>query len=167
MHRWPRRAPLPSRAAGAFAEGGPAVIAEHLRDVMAHASDDGCGFHMSLDATVRALVEQSAPGRPNEGFLRPESVLVVLYLGYRDDCSTDDPSALDLEDETLGSVCTRCGLNPDRLRPVSPYAEALRARRPECPARVVVGGCLGVPRGWSGDLDAPELVPRSDDDPMS
>jgi hypothetical protein len=94
-------------------------------------------------------------------------VLVVRYIGNHDDCSTDDPAVHDPGDETLGSFCGRCGLNPDRLWPVIPYAEALRALRPECAERVVVGGFLGVPVGWSGDLDAPELVPRPNEDPMN
>jgi len=43
----------------------------------------GCGFEQQLESSYRALVEQTAPGRPNEGFLRDDSVLAVIYLTTR------------------------------------------------------------------------------------
>lgn len=75
----------------------------------------GCGFEQPLAAMRRAL-DGSVPG--NQGFLRPDAFLVLVFVTDEDDCSAADPAALfDPAPEavaTLGALtsfrCTRFGL---------------------------------------------------------
>jgi hypothetical protein len=142
-----------------FGRGGVEVISEWLQSILPEA-DIGCAFEMYLEATARALTLQSDSGRPNEGFLRDESVVVVLYVGEDDDCSTRNYELFRPDDETLGSIGTRCSLHHELLDETAEYVAILRELRAECPSRLVVGGVIGVPVGWDGDLGISELVPE-------
>jgi hypothetical protein len=51
----------------------------------------GCSMEMPLYAAEHALSTEfgSAPGGPNEGFLRPNALLMLIIVTDEDDCSTD------------------------------------------------------------------------------
>lgn len=102
----------------------------------------GCGFEQPLESMYRALVEQTRPGGANEGFLRDDAVLVVIHLFDEDDCSTDDQSMFDPDDDTLGTLNVRCAMHPERLLPVSRYRDALVELRGD---RLIFAVIAGVP----------------------
>ncbi len=105
----------------------------------------GCGLEQHLEASYRALIEQTAPGRPNEGFLRHDSIVLIVYVTDEDDCSTPNPDMFDPDRDDLGSLETRCMLNPGELYPVERYFEAFRALRPGDEDMVLVAGIAGIP----------------------
>lgn len=105
---------------------------------------NGCGFEQQLEASLVALTLQSDPGGANEGFLRPDSVLVIVYVTDEDDCSTPaaemfNPSA------DLGSLNVRCALHEEMLYPISRYHDAFVGLRNGNADRVVVAAITGVP----------------------
>ena len=78
--------------------GGPGGI--DLGDVQAAfrcialLGTDGCRFEQPLEAARTALrCDESVC--PNPSFLRPDSLLVVVFLGDEDDCSASDPDFFD------------------------------------------------------------------------
>ncbi len=60
---------------------------------------DGCGFEQPLAALERAV---SGDVAENVGFLRPEALLVVIFITDEDDCSSPDGLLFDPNDQTLG-----------------------------------------------------------------
>ena len=136
---------------------------------------DGCGIEQPLESLRRALTTQLEPGGCNEGFLRPDSLLVLIVLTDEDDTSID-PDHCDLLDpertDELGPLNIRPFLHPEMLVPVEQFVETFRALRPEGSNRLVVGMLVGVPpldercRGPGDELDAclalPEMQERVD-----
>jgi hypothetical protein len=59
---------------------------------MAQVGVEGCGFEQQLEAMRRALDENEVP--QNESFLRPDALLVVVFVTDEDDCSASDPQTL-------------------------------------------------------------------------
>jgi hypothetical protein len=135
----------------------------------------GCGIEQPLESLRRALTTQQAAGGCNEGFLRPDSLLVLIVLTDEDDASID-PAHYDMLDPDrtgeLGHVNVRTFLHPEMLIPVEEFVEAFRALRPAGSGRLVVGMLVGVPpdrRECSGDgdelgdcLGQPEMEERVD-----
>lgn len=80
---------------------------------MASVGDKGCGFEQPLEAAFQALKNPD-----NQDFLRPESILVVVFVTDEDDCSglpdSDVFAALPSSPETLGKRnsfrCSRFGV---------------------------------------------------------
>jgi hypothetical protein len=79
---------------------------------IASTSSSGCGFEHVLESVYKAL-HDPVPG--NEGFLRQDALLVVLYLTDEDDCSA--PADSDLFDPALTTYgtlhsfrCTQYGI---------------------------------------------------------
>ena len=116
----------------------------------------GCGIEQQLEASLKALSGRDAGitfakghghgDRENEGFLRKDSLIVVLTVTDEDDCSA--PS-LDFLYEDPAEREVACGFRADALYPVARYVEGLKALRPEQPDRVLFAAITGVP---------PELV---------
>ena len=104
---------------------------------------DGCGFEQPLEASHKALTVHSQLGRHNDGFLRDDTVLLVVYISTENDCSVSDTAIFDLENPELGPASIRCYQNPTMLHPVSRYVDwltGLAASRP-----VLLGMIVGVP----------------------
>jgi hypothetical protein len=114
----------------------------------------GCGFEQQLEAMRRALVENQSPGRCNSGFLRPNSILVVVWITDEEDCSVDPVhnEMFDQDRTDLGHLGIRCFLHPDMIYGVDRYIGALGALRGAHPDRLVLGMIVGVPP------DAPSCV---------
>jgi hypothetical protein len=102
----------------------------------------GCGFEQPLEASLAALTVQAGPGMPNEGFLRDDSLLAIIYVTNEDDCSTGNAEMFNPTRDDLGSLNVRCALNPDQLYPISRYCDAFNELHP---GRVVVAAIAGVP----------------------
>jgi hypothetical protein len=81
---------------------------------MANVGDKGCGFEMPLEAVYRALHD---PIAENQGFLREDAILVVVFLTDEDDCSADPTSDLFTANPAYGPLnsfrCTRFGISCD------------------------------------------------------
>jgi hypothetical protein len=131
----------------------------------------GCGFIQPLDAMLRALTQQTQPGKANEGFLRPDARLMIFFVGDSDDCSAIDPALYDPERGDLGELNSRCESHPELLVPVEHYAQALRALVDEGRTiHVDVSVIGGLPDGesWRHGGDRLEaLAGLMEPDPMS
>lgn len=125
----------------------------------------GCGLEQHLEAMKRAL-DGSNSG--NEGFLRPEAYLMVVFVADEDDCSAFEPALFDLEDDALGPLhfrCTEYGVECDGQpidrsardygvctpRADSPYlhhpqayVDFLKSLK-EDPHQIIVAGIIGNP----------------------
>ncbi len=119
----------------------------------------GCGLEQQLDAVLKALTPSTSAIRfhmdttghgdgANLGFLRPDSVLVVLLVTDEDDCSASDGRLFDF---TLGGPydathpALRCAFHPEALHPLARYVDGLRALRAEHPERLVFMALGGTP----------------------
>jgi hypothetical protein len=88
--------------------GGVPNYTGNLADVftcIADVGESGCGFEQPLAAVVRAL---GADGQPppieNQGFLRPDAILLIVLVTDEDDCSVPAGSMLfNTTDTTLAS----------------------------------------------------------------
>jgi len=82
---------------------------------MASVGDKGCGFEHQLEAVYTALHTKPAE---NHDFLRPEALLVVVWVTDEDDCSIDAMNGQDLFDPSktmqygalLSYRCTQYGI---------------------------------------------------------
>ena len=112
---------------------------------------EGCAFEQPFEASLVALTTQLGPGQANEGFLRHDSVLSIIYITDEDDCSAEDPEILyDSSSDVLGPANVRCALNDGPLQPVERYVEELRGLVAD-PNDLVVAAITGVPidGSWS------------------
>jgi hypothetical protein len=105
----------------------------------------GCGFEQQLESSLAALTTQAGPGMPNEGFLRDDSLLVVVYVTDEDDCSTGNAEMFNPSRDDFGNLNVRCVLNPGELYPVSRYHDAFVALRGGLVDQVIVAAIAGVP----------------------
>ena len=127
----------------------------------------GCGYEQPLEATLKSvwpkaddsLMFRSGYGHGDEknaGFLRDNSVLVVVIVTDEDDCSITESDFLESPQNAKPQyanqpVSLRCYLNPDKLQAPARYIESLKNLRPNND-NVIFALIAGVP---------PELV--SDD----
>jgi hypothetical protein len=127
---------------------------------------DGCGFEQQLKAGKRALVDHR--DGENAGFLRPESLVIALFLTDEEDCSVKvgGEGIFDTLDSSMGHLCLRCYHHPHLLEPVETYVEALRSLRTD-PDRLIAaflvgvpehGDCLGRGSDIPGCLDHPDMA---------
>jgi len=76
---------------------------------IARLGPNGCGFEQTL-ASVRAALDGSNPG--NDGFLRDNAMLGIVFITDEDDCSTFDPAMFTTVDDpssTIGALSSfRC-----------------------------------------------------------
>jgi hypothetical protein len=105
----------------------------------------GCGFEQQLESSLAALTVQSGPGMPNEGFVRDDSLLAIIYVTDEDDCSTGNAEMFNPQRDDYGTLNVRCALNPDELYPISRYYDAFVALRGGDLNRIVVAAITGVP----------------------
>jgi hypothetical protein len=116
----------------------------------------GCGFEQQLESTLVALTAQAGPGGPNEGFLRPDSLLVIVYITDEDDCSTGNGEMFNPTREDLSPMNVRCALNPTQLYEIARYHEAFTALRSGAVGGgVVVAAITGIPVDGSWNAGDP------------
>jgi len=104
----------------------------------------GCGFEQQMKAAHLALTDRAEPDACSEGFLRPDSILAVLWISDEEDCSVEDPAILDPARADLGHLNLRCYFHQEYLRRVDTMLDGLRALR-EDPERFVLAMIVGVP----------------------
>ncbi len=74
---------------------------------LATVGSSGCDYSQPLEAMRRALPGDDRP--ENQGFLRPNAFLAVIFITGQDDCSADDDRLFDPEADELGPLSTfRC-----------------------------------------------------------
>jgi hypothetical protein len=107
---------------------------------------DGCGFEQQLKASTRALIDHRDGA--NAGFLRPDSIVVIVYLSDEDDCSiaAGNEGIFDSTDDSLGHLALRCFNHSYMLENVTTYIDGLRSIRPDAPD-LLAAFIVGVPRG--------------------
>jgi hypothetical protein len=126
---------------------------------------DGCGFEQPLEAALKALTVHAAPGRPNAGFLRDDSVLMVLWLADEDDCSVLHPEIFDTRDSSLGHLNLRCFHYPFMAHPVERYVDGLWDLRRDSIWPLLLGMIVGVPTGDAGCNGFADEIDDCLDDP--
>lgn len=141
---------------------------------LARIGANGCGFEQHLEAAKRALNPQNAA---NQGFVRKDAYLAIIFIADEDDCSIKDPALLGPESPALGPlqswrcnrfghICDVGGQDPtqmnmngtkDMCRPneasqylakVSEYVEYFKKLKTD-PNNVIVAGIMG-PKGPYG-----------------
>ncbi len=148
-----------------YASGSPdpALVDRMVADFgcMATLGTDGCGFEQQLEAALKGLTSHAVPGGANSGFMRPDSILTVLFVTDEEDCSMRDPTIVTEDDPPN----LKCFMHPDKVHPVSRYVDGFRALRPA--DRLVLGFIVGVPPDGgqtctgSGDL-IPDCLSRDE-----
>jgi hypothetical protein len=123
-------------------DGTPAIWEDFA--CIALLGTSGCGVRQPLEASYQALVEQTHPGGANEGFLRDDSLLAVIYVTTDDDCSFDDPAFFDPNRAELGSLSQRCLTHRELLHPTDRYGEAFLALRDGDADHVVLAAVAGI-----------------------
>jgi len=147
---------------------------------IADAGTSGCEFEQPLEAAKRALAPTHLS---NQGFLRPEAYLALIFIQDEDDCSLSHSSMLAPENPTLGPLesfrCTRFGVTcdvggttPDAmnqvgsktqchpnessayLSSVASYVTYFKGLKTD-PLKVIVAGVMGVPEPFEVELRTP------------
>jgi hypothetical protein len=132
----------------------------------------GCGFEQPLEAILKAVTPsgqapvgafdgQFAMGTTghadgaNAGFLRPDSLLVVVAMTDEDDCSALDPE-LYRESSSIypGELNLRCFEYPSALQPIERYVDGLLTTRAS-PDQLVFVPLAGIPRTAAGPPEQP------------
>ncbi len=106
---------------------------------------DGCGFEQQLKAVRRALVDHDQMGGPNVGFLRPDSILTILWVTDEEGCSVADRNIFDPANSALGHLNVRCFLNPWMVESIDAYEAAFDGLRSD-PQKLVLAFIVGVPQ---------------------
>ena len=143
---------------------------------MAQLGTNGCGFERHLEAMERALTDQPL----NDGFLRDDAVLAIVFIADEDDCSALDPDLFEPGEGALGPfqdfrcfehgvVCDgddprapglKSGCRPredsEWVTPVSHFVEAVRGLKSNPDRDIVVAGILG-------DAEPVAVEERTDD----
>lgn len=156
---------------------------------------NGCGLEQPLEAALKALtppdsalrfsqgtrgqgsaLDPSEESGPNDGFLRPEAILAVVFVGDEDDCSIPDENnaMFDANSTAIqGEINVRCALeeNQHYLYDLNErYVEGLRALKPsEYQDRIIIGVVAGAPLSeesgalvHSGEDEIDALLARAD-----
>jgi hypothetical protein len=143
---------------GGTEEPDPADVSALSHDFgcIAVLGTQGCSFEQQLEAALKALTLHSLPGGANEGFLRDDSMLAVIFITDENDCSVSDTTLFDLSSMTYspGLACYR---QAAKLHPISRYVEGFGNLR-AYPEYLVVGMIVGVPpgsvcNGWGDSID--------------
>jgi hypothetical protein len=128
-------------------EGGPAALSTVSSVACVplvfnvDGANGGCGFEQPLEAALKSVWPAANPAvtfvsgvghgsEDNQGFLRDNSLLVVVIVTDEDDCSATDQSIFDLMDPERGDINLRCFHNKDKLQDPARYVEHFRSLRP-------------------------------------
>jgi len=147
-----------------YSNGLPAVdeLAEQFKCIAA-LGIDGCGIEQPLEAAKRALIDQAGPGKPNEGFLRDDAILAIIFVTDENDCSLKDYSLL--SSEIPDPMNIRCFLPQyqDYLYSVDYYEEQIKSLKADPDNQIVIAVIAGVPINWDKSLQSLIDMQRVDD----
>jgi hypothetical protein len=105
---------------------------------IADVGTDGSAHEEPMAAAVAALTTQSEPGMPNEGFLREDSLLFIVFVTDEDDCS-----GISGVDESEPGI--ECLLREDELSSITDTHDALLELRGGDVNRISVAVIAGFP----------------------
>jgi hypothetical protein len=177
-----------TRAFISYKDGRGEVTTEVAASCVPDVGTEGCGFEQPLESMLKALwpasddtitfSEGDSHGEDaNEGFLREDSLLVVIVVSDEDDCSTRDGSIFNPitagdNGRGLNTICA----TSDALFDVDRYVGGLRALREAEDDPIIFATISGVPAElaaeqaeldlanaeavdafYEGVLDAPEM----------
>jgi len=144
----------------------------------------GCGFEQPLEAALKAVTPAASTLRfrddtlghgdgLNFGFVRDDSVLVVLFVTDEDDCSAEDPELFWPESSRYpGDLNLRCfEYGADAVYPISRYVSGLLQVRDA--EDLIIGLVAGIPEdlvpthGIVEDYDALLRDPRLTERPAA
>lgn len=124
----------------------------------------GCGFEQQLEAMLKPVTPSTSALRfdgdttghadgLNAGFLRPDSILLIVLLTDEEDCSAADPTIFDPANTTFdGNLSLRCFEYGDPARgfvhPIERFVDGLLATRIDS-TRLVVSAIVGIPEATS------------------
>lgn len=141
-----------------YQDGEGEITTEIAASCVPDVGVDGCGFEQPLEAMLKALWPASnsdvkffrGQGHgeyEHAGFLREDSLLVVVVVSDEDDCSANDPSLFDavLAEEAGKGLNTVCATSPDQLFDVDRYVQGLKALREDEDDPIVFVAIAGVP----------------------
>jgi hypothetical protein len=154
----------------------PAIMDDMADDFgcIAQLGITGCGFEQQLKAGLKALTIHSMPGAPNDGFLRDDTVLMVIWLTDEEDCSVARGSEriFDTMDSSLGNLNLRCFNYPEMVETVDTYTTSFSDLRRGSVWPVILGMIVGVPlgekdcNGFGNEIDEclnnPDMIERVD-----
>ena len=135
----------------------PSTLGASAACVTGGVGTSGCGFEQHLDAMLKALTPSTSGvtfsgstvghgDEANAGFLRPDSVLLLIALSDEDDCSAIDPTLFDLDNPALDpNLSLRCFRHPELVHPISRYRDGLLQLRATRPDRLIYAPIVGVP----------------------
>jgi hypothetical protein len=115
----------------------------------------GCGIERPFEVVERALDDHR--GDENAGFVREDSMLLVLFITDENDCSVsaDHMALLDGNVLDYGPMMLRCMAYADYLEPVQTFVDFLEGLRADR-RKIQLGFLTGVPQGETcegpGDL---------------
>lgn len=126
----------------------PSLATIYVRDTMGRAQEGECSVTQFLESAVRA-----SDGR-NAGFLRPDSLLVLIILADREDCSTSNPALWRLDN--WGTTYARAGdwcLEPPEglLVSVEHYVAAFKESRSGTGRVLVFVTARSAPIRWASN----------------
>jgi hypothetical protein len=116
--------------------------------VFSDVTNFGCGFEQPLEASLKAVWPVANPDvtflaghghgmDENSGFLREDSLFIVIIVTDEDDCSTQDQTIFGRYEPSDPSqpgvdvpLNLRCFLNQDKLRDPQRYVDSLKRLRP-------------------------------------
>ena len=136
----------------------PAMMAQDFTCI-ATLGTGGCGFEQQLKAMRKAVTTNVQAGACNAGFLRPDSLIALIFVTDEEDCSVrEDHTEIFNQDLDLGHPNIRCYLHPDFIEDVTDYVAAFRGLKPsEEVNKIVIGMIVGVPP------DAPACIGSGDE----
>lgn len=135
---------------------------------MAARGIEGATDEQTMDALVAAVGPLNEAGGCNEGFVRPDALLVVVIITDEEDSPNDIDGA-----GALDGTCAPADTDPNSSGGPSEWADALAAAKADNPNAVVVlsligdcdvgGDCTGMalgPQGITGPVSGAEPAPR-------
>jgi hypothetical protein len=142
----------------AYEDGAGEITTEVAASCVPEVGVGGCGFEQPLEAMLKALwpasntavtfVSGEGHGEDaNAGFLREDSLLVVVVVSDEDDCSAWDPALFDpsvaaSQGKGLNTVCATAD---DGLYDVDRYVNGLKALREDEDDPIIFVALSGVP----------------------
>jgi hypothetical protein len=98
----------------------------------------GCGFEQQMEAALTALTSQTY----NQGFIRKNAPLAIIFITDEDDCSARDSTIFD--PKATAPFPSRCVKQTAKLHPVSRYIQGFKALKDDA-KRLVVAAITGPP----------------------
>lgn len=140
---------------------------------LVEAGTGGCSFEQQLEASLKAVTPAGSHLRffgdtlghgdgLNAGFLREDSLLVILHVTDEDDCSAADPELYNPASSVYPSALdSRCVQHPEALHPINRYVSGLLSLRSA--DDLIYAFVSGVPEDLLPEPPSPGVRPEAPD----